>query len=416
MFKSFRIGSLFGIPIKLDVTFLLILPVFAWLIGAQVEPLIGITNTFLGTEIDPGPLTAGSMPWILGLAAAIGLFVGVALHELGHSLVAMYYGYEIDSITLWIFGGLAQLTEQPDHWLQELNIAIAGPIVSVAVGIVSWLLLLPLPPSLDAVIFVLGYLALMNVALAVFNMLPAFPMDGGRVLRALLARNRPLAQATQTAAEIGKLFAFLMGIFGLFQLNIILIGVAFFIYIAASGEAQQTVLRAAFEGVTVKDVMTHGDDVDVVHPRTSIAELLDRMFTERHTGYPVLDDFGRPVGMVTLDDAREVDEIERDAYRVEDVMSRELKTVSPETGAVDALQAMQSHGIGRLVVTNERGDLVGLVSRTDLMTAFNIIKQSGSVEAVTGSGNYDARDPVIDEPIEPTDARTDGDGERDGWR
>ncbi|MCL7417269.1 MAG: site-2 protease family protein, partial [Halalkalicoccus sp.] len=133
MFKSFRIGSLFGIPIKLDVSFLLILPIFAWLIGAQIELLVGPLNAVFGTGLDAADLTTGYRPWLLGLAAALGLFAGVILHELGHSLVAIRYGFPIDSITLWIFGGLAQLSEQPEDWKQELLIAIAGPIVSVFV-------------------------------------------------------------------------------------------------------------------------------------------------------------------------------------------------------------------------------------------------------------------------------------------
>ena len=389
MFKSFRIGSLFGIPIKLDVSFLLILPVFAWLIGSQIEMLVGPLNAVLGAGLEAGALTAGYRPWMLGLSAAIGLFVGVVLHELGHSLVAVRYGYPIDSITLWVFGGLAQLTEQPEDWRQEFAIAIAGPIVSVLVGVGSYLLMLLIPAPFDGGTFVLAYLALLNVALAGFNMLPAFPMDGGRVLRALLARNRPFAQATQIAAEVGKLFALAMGIFGLLQFNVILIGIAFFIYIGASGEAQQTVLSAAFEGVTVSDIMTAGDDVDVVSPDDSIAELLERMFSERHTGYPVMDD-GRLVGLVTLTDAREIDPVERDAYVVEDVMSTDLETIGPDAEAMDALNRMQRHGIGRLLVV-ERDDLVGLISRTDLMTALDIIRSSGSIE--TAKRAADGREP-----------------------
>lgn len=395
MFKSFRIGSLFGIPIKLDVSFLLILPIFAWLIGAQIELLVGPLNAVFGTGLDAATLTTGYRPWVLGFAAATGLFVGVILHELGHSLVAIRYGFPIDSITLWIFGGLAQLTDQPEDWKQEFLIAIAGPIVSVLVGLVSYLLLFVVPASLDGVVFVLAYLALLNVALAGFNMLPAFPMDGGRVLRALLARNRPFARATQIAAEVGKLFALLMGLFGLLQFNVILIGIAFFIYIAASGEAQQTVMNAAFEGVRVDDIMTHGDDVHTVSPDTSIAELLEQMFSERHTGYPVMEN-DRLVGLVTLSDAREVDTVERDAFTVEDVMTRDLQVIGPDAEAMSALQRMQQGRIGRLIVV-ENGELVGLISRTDLMTALNIIKSSGSIE--TAKRAADEREP--DRPPQP---------------
>ncbi|OYR82731.1 metalloprotease, partial [Halorubrum distributum] len=199
--------------------------------------------------IDAGAVAAGNTPWLLGLAAAVGLFVGVLLHEFGHSLVAMRYGYEIESITLWLLGGLASFAEFPEDWKHEFWIAIAGPLVSVAVGVACYGVVLVGAGGSDALLFVFGYLALLNVVLAVFNMLPAFPMDGGRVLRALLARNQPHAQATQRAAAVGKVFAFLMGIIGLFTFQLLLIVLAFFIYIAASGEAQQTTLKAAFEGV-----------------------------------------------------------------------------------------------------------------------------------------------------------------------
>jgi len=180
------------------------------------------------------------MSWLLGLAAAIGLFVGVVLHELGHSLTARRYGFPIESITLWLFGGIASFSEMPEDWRQELNIAVAGPIVKHSGRRRLLRALRRHPESLDGARFVLGYLAVLNVALAIFNMLPAFPMDGdGCYLRALLARSQPYAQATQQAASIGKLFAVLMGLFGLFSGNIILIGVAFFVYIAASSEASR---------------------------------------------------------------------------------------------------------------------------------------------------------------------------------
>ena len=375
--RSFTVGRIFGIPIKLDVTFLLILPVFAWLIGSQVDIWVETLNQApFAANLDAGRLTAGNTEWILGTAAAIGLFAAVVLHELGHSVVAMRYGFPIDSITLWILGGIAQLSDQPEDWKQEFLIAIAGPIVSLLVGAVSFVAMRQLPASLDLLRFVVGYLALMNVALAAFNLLPGFPMDGGRVLRALLARTRPFAQATKIAAEVGKSFALLLGILGLFGTNIVLIAIAFFIYIGASSEAQRTVMNAAFEGVRVADVMTPGDQVKTVHPDATVADLMQRMFTERHTGYPVVDNDAL-VGMITLDDVREVREVERDAYLVEDVMNDTVYTI-PEYGeAMDALEAMQEHGVGRLVVVDADGDLAGLVSRTDIMTAFDIIKSSG---------------------------------------
>ncbi|MFC6990179.1 CBS domain-containing protein [Haloplanus sp. GCM10025708] len=369
--RGIRIGSLFGIPIKLDLTFLIVLPLFAWLIGSDVANLVVVLNDVFGASLPVETLTADSTPWLLGAAAAIGLFLCVLFHEFGHSLVAMHYGYEIDSITLWLFGGVARFTEMPEDWRQELLIAVVGPVVSVALGVVSYVAFRLTPVEFATVDFVFGYLAITNVALAVFNMLPGFPMDGGRVLRAILARNRSHARATQIAAEVGKGFAFMLGIFGLFA-NLFLVALAFFIYIGASSEAQQTVLKAALQGVTVRDVMTPADELKTVSEDTSVADLIERMFRERHTGYPVMrgDDL---VGMVTLDDAREVREVERDAYTVGDVMSRDVADISPDADAMEAISTMQQHGVGRLPVVDD-GTLVGLISRTDVVTAFNVLQ------------------------------------------
>ncbi|MFB6142533.1 MAG: CBS domain-containing protein [Halorientalis sp.] len=375
--RSFRVGSAMGIPIELDLTFLLVLPLFAWIIGVQVGQWVTILNETLGAAIPPTALADPTVAAVLGVVAAVGLFAGVVLHELGHSAVALHFGFPIDSITLWLFGGVAQLTEMPEDWRQELLIAVAGPVVSVALGVGSFLAFLAVPADIPAVRFLLGYLALMNVALAAFNLLPGFPMDGGRVLRALLARSYPHAKATRWAAEVGKAFAVLLALFGLFGGGgIFLVAIAFFIYVGAAGEAEQTVTRAAFQGVTVGDVMTPAEEVQTVSPGDSVADLLERMFRERHTGYPVTEG-GEVVGLVTLDDAMTVDAVERDAFTVRDVMSTDLHTVEPTADAMDAHTRLQQRDVGRLLVMAD-GELRGLVTRTDIMTALTIIKQSGA--------------------------------------
>jgi len=384
--RRFRIGSVFGIPLQLDLTFLLVLPVFAWLIGAQIGDTVALLNEIWSKTIPVGPLTDGLLPWILGLASALGLFASVVLHELGHSLVAIRYGYPISSITLWIFGGIAQLEEMPEDWKHELLIALAGPIVSVGLGVVSLLLFLAVPASTDTAVaaatFLFGYLALMNVALAIFNMLPGFPMDGGRVLRALLARRRPYARATKIAAEVGKFFAIVLGLLALFAFNLFLVAIAFFIYVGAASEAQMTAMRAAFEGVQVRDVMTPADRVEAVEAATSVADLVERMFRERHTGYPVERD-GEIVGMVTLEDARAVREVERDAYRVEEIMTTDLETIEPTADAMDAMMRIEQNNIGRLLV-HDGEEMVGILTRSDLVTALNILQSSGSFQDEPG--------------------------------
>jgi len=406
--KNFRVGSAFGIPIKLDLTFLLILPVFAYLIGIQLESLVDLLNVQFTVEFDAAVLAASAVTRFgIGLAAALGLFFCVVLHEFGHSLVARRYGVHIDSITLWLLGGIAQMQEIPEDWKQEFNIAIAGPIVSVLAGMGSYFAFRIVPDGgflLEAAQFTLAYLAIMNIVLAVFNMLPGFPMDGGRILRALLARNRPHAQATQQAARVGQLFAILLGLFGLLiNFNPLLIVLAFFIYIAAASESTRTVMNAAFEGVTVSDVMTPRDRLDVVSPKTTVAELVERMFRERHTGYPVMEG-DRVAGVVTLDDAREIDSVERDAYRVEDIMSHDIHAVEPDVSVMDAFETMQQNGVGRLLViegeTDEAtGRLIGLLSRTDVMTALDIVKSGGSPSRRSVDGDARAAETLDRERI-----------------
>lgn len=370
---SLRIGSLFGIPIKLGASFLLVLPVLAYLIGVQVELTVELLNGVFGAAIDAGPLTEGSMPWLLGTAAALGLFGSVLLHELGHSLVARRYGLHTEAITLWFLGGLAQFAEMPDDWRQEFAIAIFGPIVSVALGVLFYLGFVVVPVEQPAVLFVFGYLAVLNVVLAVFNMLPGFPMDGGRVLRAVLSRSRSRLDATRIAAGVGKGFALLLGFLGVLTFNIFWVLIAFFIFIAATSETQQVVVEATFEGLTVGEIMTPAPELNTVSPDTTLSALLDRMLQERHTGYPVLEN-GSLVGIVTLEDVQERAPEGSSTPTVREVMSTDLETVSTDADATAVLGALQRADIGRVLVTDANGSLAGLVSRTDLMRAFEIAR------------------------------------------
>jgi len=377
--RRFRIGSILGIPIQVDLTFLLVLPLFAYLIGSQVEPTAAFLNALWDAGIETEAVSAGATPWLLGTVAALGLFAGVVLHELGHSVVALQFGYVIESITLWILGGIASFTEMPERWRQELLVAVAGPLVSVLLGIGCYVGFRSLPESFYAGRFVLGYLALLNVGLAAFNLLPGFPMDGGRVLRALLARTRTYRRATELAATVGKGVALLLGLLGLVSFNVILIGVAFFIYIGASSEVRQQLVKATFEGVTVREIMTPAAELDTVAPGTTVADLLERMFRQRHVGYPVVED-GDVVGMVTLSDVSDVSPVERGVVTVGEVMETDLKTVPADADVLDALSELQRNGIGRVLVTDEGGGLVGVLTRTDLMRAFTIISRSADTD------------------------------------
>jgi len=369
---SIRVGTLFGIPIRLGASFLLVLPLLAVGIGMQVGQVADLLNGLFGRGVDPAALAGPAQPWALGLTAALGLFGSVFLHELGHAAVARRYGVGIEGITLWFLGGLAKFAALPEEWRQELWIAVAGPVVSVTLGVACYGVFLLAPSSLPALLFVAGYLAVLNVALAAFNMLPGFPMDGGRVLRALLSRTRSRVEATRIAAGIGKAFAVVLAFGGILTFNVFWIAIAFFIFVAATGETKQMVMEATFEGLTAGDLMTPAAELDTVSPETTLADLLDRMVRERHTGYPVLEG-GDLVGVVTLEDVQRVDRDRHVDTWVRGVMSTDLATVRPETEASEALSELQQRDVGRLLVVDERG-LVGLLSRTDLMTVFEIAK------------------------------------------
>jgi Zn-dependent protease len=269
MFKSFRVGTLFGIPFRLDITFLVVLPVFAWLLGGQIGDVVTLLNNGFGTGLDADGLTNGRTPWLLGAVAAVALFTCVTLHELGHSLVAMALGYEVESITLWLLGGIAKPAELPRNWLHEFWIAVAGPAVNVAIAAACGVVVVVAPLG-DVLLFLVLYLAVLNLALALFNMLPAFPLDGGRVLRALLARRHTYVRATRQAAAVGKGFAVLLGILGLLAFDPVLVGIALFVYIAAASETRQMLLDAAFEDVAIREVMTPAAELVTVAEETTI--------------------------------------------------------------------------------------------------------------------------------------------------
>lgn len=376
MFRSYRVGSVLGIPLRLDITFLAILPLFAYIIGSEIVLLVDLLDPILPSGLDTTALTGGVTHWIVGLAAALGLFACVGVHELGHAMVARHYGYRIDSITLWLFGGIAKLTETPRNWFHEFAIAIAGPIVSIALGVAVFVPLFALDGP-ATVVFLLAYLAVMNVALAGFNLLPAFPMDGGRVLRSLLNRTRSLPRATKLAAETGKAVAVLLGLWGVFIFNLVLIGIAVFIYIAASREAKQVMMEAALTDVSVEEAMTSIEELRLVTPETSVAELLNRMFSEQLTAYPVINQ-GSPTGIVTLGDAKGVPEYERLALEVRDIMSSDSQSIHPNTSAMDAFGYMQRTGEDQLLVIDADGDLAGVLTRSDLMQVFQFARTDGT--------------------------------------
>ena len=374
MEASLQIGNLAGIPVKLHWSFLLVIPLFAWIIGSQIVLTTELIAVLFGVPIDMTLITAGFNPYILGTVVALGLFFGVFIHEMAHSLIAKAKGIEIHSITLLILGGVSQMEEtMPDPKI-ELPMALAGPLTSLGVGIVSSALVyvvaaINLDPGVAGVlIFTFGYLGLLNVLLFGFNLLPAFPMDGGRVLRAWLARRMPLSRATRIAADVGKGFAVLFGLVGFLLLNPILILIAFFIYIGANQEATSLRYNILLQDVTVADAMS--SPVTTVEPTMPLPRVVEMMYETKHLGFPVMER-GSLVGIIALADIHKTSPIDREAMQVRDVMTRNPTTLPPSASLIDALRIITGQDIGRIPVVVD-GDLVGIVTRTDVLRVMEL--------------------------------------------
>ena len=374
MEASLQIGNLAGIPVKLHWSFLLVIPLFAWIIGSQIELTTRLIEALFGVPINMALITTGLNPYILGTVVALGLFFGVFIHEMAHSLIAKAKGIEIHSITLLILGGVSQMEEtMPDPKI-ELPMALAGPLTSLAIGIISSALVyvfaavVPDPGVAGVLVFVFGYLGLLNVLLFGFNLLPAFPMDGGRVLRAWLARRMPLSRATRIAADVGKGFAVVFGIVGLLLLNPILIIIAFFIYIGANQEATYLRYNILLQDVTVADAMN--SPVAIVEPTLPLPRLVDMMYETKHLGFPVVER-GSLVGIVALADIHKISPHDREAMQVRDVMTRNPTTIPPSAPLIDALRIITGQDIGRIPVVAD-GELVGIVTRTDVLRVMEL--------------------------------------------
>ena len=282
-FWVWNIGRVAGIDIRVHLTLLLLL---AWIVGTYVLAGAGLRGT------------------IFGVLLMIAVFATIVVHELGHALVARHYGYRTRDIMLLPIGGLASLEHMPERPSQELAVALVGPAINLAIAVLLWIGIAAAhgPTRLHEVTTVGGafvaQLLWINVLLAGFNLIPAFPMDGGRALRALLAMRYDRDHATRVAANVGKAFAVVIGLVGAFY-NPFLVLIAVFVWLGASQEAQLVHLHAALAGVPVSVAML--TRVEVVAPEQPLEDAAALLLSRGRDLVPVVD-HGRPVGVLTRDD------------------------------------------------------------------------------------------------------------------
>jgi Zn-dependent protease/CBS domain-containing protein len=359
--SSFIIVRIRGIPIGVHYTWAIAVVMITWSLAAGYFP-----STYPGW----------SRPtyWIVGVAAALLLFISVLLHELCHSVVAQARGLAVKSITLFIFGGVSNIARESDDPQDEFLIAVVGPLSSLALAGLFWLALLAIPNDTGPLGALVYYLAIVNLMLAVFNILPGFPLDGGRVLRAILwGTTGSMVRGTTIATTVGQVMAFLFIGYGLWQildgnfLGGVWIGfIGWFLNSAAEATRRQVQVQEGFRGIKVASVMT--PDPPYVSPALSVRELVDRYILRSGLrAIPVAQD-GRIVGLVSLTDVKKLPESEWGYNSVGAIMTRPpLRTTGPDTPVVQALEQLVSDDVNQLIVIDEDGTLLGIVSRGDVM-------------------------------------------------
>ena len=352
---SFKIGRFSGIEVRVHWTFLLLLAFYA----------------FLGYQAS-GTLAGALTP----TAVIVALFVCVLLHEFGHSLVAQRLGIEIRSITLLPIGGVSNLESLPEKPSEEVKITLAGPLVNVVLAPIFFGvgLLLGAEPRMPTDLFMgIGsvgqfffYLGYLNVVLAVFNLIPAFPLDGGRVLRGLLATRLGAPRATEIASMVGQLFAFAFFLIGLLGGNFILALIGVFIFFGANGEAQMVKQREQTSGLAVSDVMGTKPRTETVTPYHTFGQVLDSVIHGYQEDFPVVDESGKLVGMITREEIMTAAHSPERYASVRDLMKTNVPTISSGADLFEeGLRALRQSGLRALPVTEE-GELVGMLTIEDI--------------------------------------------------
>lgn len=370
---SFQIAKVKGIPVRLHFTLVIVFFLIAWTLASSFMPQYFPNLTIV-------------QYWIMGSIGAIILFISVLLHELMHSVMALRYGIKVRQIILFIFGGVSEITEETRDFRKEFKIAIAGPAASFAIAgvlAVSWWFVSQITPSEQQLLAakqivegILLYGAIINTMLGAFNLIPAFPLDGGRILRAgLVAWKKDFDSATRTVARVGIAISygfmgvgFLTMITGYFISGIWILLIGWFINSGAQSYLSQHELTLVLAGVRLKDIMN--TRVIAVRKDIKIDELLKEYFAiYMKSSFPVIDYSGRMLGMVTLKRVHETPEDKRQELTAGEIMIplEDLVVMLPSRSADEALMKMTRTRMGKVFVCDPQGVLLGLVSKTDIM-------------------------------------------------
>lgn len=359
MKRSWRLGSIDGTEIGVHYTWILIFALITWSLAQGFFP-----------QAHPGWSTGAY--WGTGVAVALLLFVSVLLHELGHSVVAQAKGMPVQGITLFIFGGVSRLEEEPEKPRTEFAMSIAGPLASLALAGVFWGLTYMVPDQDSSIGAMLGYLAYINAILAGFNLIPGFPLDGGRVLRSILWwRTGNLTRASDIGGRVGQGFGWAFIGFGMFQLlsgnflgGLWIAFIGWFLSSAAGSSRRETTMQEQLTGISVGEVMDSSPAT--VRETTSLQGLVQELQTHHQRAAPVLRD-SRVVGIVTTSEIGEVPQDQWSQTTAGDIATREpLYTVTSTDDLNTAMRLLRENDLNQLLVARG-GQLEGMLDRADVI-------------------------------------------------
>ncbi len=363
MTRAFRIGRILGVDIEVDYTWFIIFFIL----------VIGLSTGWFARYL---PAVSQGLRWLIAALTAVLFFASVLLHELAHSVVAIRSGLKISGITLFLFGGVSKMTDEPKSPEIEFRMAVAGPLMSLALAALFFAGWFALRSAPGGAVFstVFGWLSFVNGMLAAFNLLPGYPLDGGRVLRAGLWKwVASVSEATRIASAFGQGIGVLLimgGIFAFFSGGgfggLWLAFIGWFLTQAAQSSYQQLILRQALSSMPVSVVMT--EDVDVVPSHLTLDRVVNEYIMGRnHPAFPVQDG-ERVLGLLCLNDVRSVPRDQWGQVTAAEAAPAlsEHNTIPPTADAWEALVRMSAENCGRLLVI-DNGLLRGIVSRTDIM-------------------------------------------------
>ncbi|HTD18580.1 MAG TPA: site-2 protease family protein, partial [Ktedonobacteraceae bacterium] len=368
---SFRIFRIAGIDINIHISWLIILVFLTFSLATGWFPI-----TY------PGSSTATY--YLLGFIASILLFVSVLLHELAHSFVARSRGLQVKSIVLFIFGGVSNIEQEPQTPGIEFSMAFVGPLVSLLIGVVCYGLWLLVRGTHSLIVPILSYLALMNIILGIFNLIPGFPLDGGRVLRSIIWKATGNFQtATNITTFVGQAFAYLIILWGILLFfagnafnGLIIIFTGWFLLTSAQSARSQSALDTAFRGVTVNQIMD--TNVLTVPANISLQKLVDEYFLPRGLRSAFVMQGDQLAGLITLSDIRHVprDQWPQTPVGYAMIPLERLHTITPQQNVKDVLPLMTGQDVNQLAVVQD-GRLVGVLTREGILRSLEIRRNLG---------------------------------------